>query len=58
MTLLKLVNALLGSIVKLPLHGGWVPLFPAPTAAGLWRLSDIGGALARVAWAAMLKVAV
>src|SRR5215510_3831631 len=32
---------LLGSVVKLPLHHEWVPLFPAPSSAGQWPVNDI-----------------
>ena len=32
---------LLGSIIKLPLHGHWVPLFPATTQPGQWPVNDV-----------------
>ena len=31
---------LLGSLIKVPLHGGWVPLFPAPINAGEWPINQ------------------
>jgi len=32
---------LLGQLVHVPMHGGWVPLFPAPTVAGEWPINPI-----------------
>jgi Kef-type K+ transport system membrane component KefB len=47
---------LLGHMIKLPLHGHWVPLFPAPTAAGQWPVNDIVWSIAQFASIILLFV--
>jgi Kef-type K+ transport system membrane component KefB len=40
---------LLGSLIKLPMGGGWVPLFPAPSNAGEWPVNQTIWSLAQFA---------
>jgi Kef-type K+ transport system membrane component KefB len=48
---------LLGSLIRLPVHGHWIPLFPAPAARGQWPLNEIVWALAQFASVVLLFVA-
>lgn len=47
---------LLGSLVKLPLHGDWVPLFPAPTRSDQWPVSPTVWSVAQFASVILLFV--
>jgi Kef-type K+ transport system membrane component KefB len=47
---------LVGSLIKLPLDGYWVPLFPAPTVAGQWPINDVVWAMAQFASVILLFV--
>jgi Kef-type K+ transport system membrane component KefB len=47
---------LLGSLIKVPVHGQWVPLFPRPTAAGQWPVNDVIWSMAQFASVVLLFV--
>ena len=47
---------LLGHMIHLPLHGHWVPLFPAPTAPGQWPVNDVVWSFAQFASIILLFV--
>jgi Kef-type K+ transport system membrane component KefB len=47
---------LLGSLLHVPLHGHWVPLFPAPLAAGDWPVNPIVWTIAQFASVILLFV--
>lgn len=32
---------LLGSLISIPVHGDWIPLFPRPTSPGQWPVNDV-----------------
>jgi Kef-type K+ transport system membrane component KefB len=40
---------LLGSIIPIPIHGHWVPLFPKPLSADQWPVNEVIWALAQFA---------
>jgi Kef-type K+ transport system membrane component KefB len=47
---------LLGSLIHLPVHGHWVPLFPRPTAPGQWPVNEVIWSLAQFASIVLLFV--
>jgi Kef-type K+ transport system membrane component KefB len=46
----------LGNLIRIPIHGHWVPLFPAPTLPQQWPVNDIIWALAQFASIILLFV--
>jgi Kef-type K+ transport system membrane component KefB len=40
---------LMGNLIRIPIHGVWVPLFPAPTSPQQWPVNDIIWAMAQFA---------
>lgn len=48
---------LLGSLIPIPMHGDWVPLFPRPGGAARWPLNDVVWTVAQLASIVLLFMA-
>lgn len=48
---------LLGGLMRVPVHGHWVPLFPRPAGPGEWPVNDVVWALSQFASVVLLFVA-